>query len=310
MTRVAAFDCGTNSLRLLIADIDADAGTATDVVRDMRIVRLGQGVDATGAFAPEALERAFAATEEFAAVVRREGAERIRFTATSATRDAANREVFLSGIEERLGVRPEVISGDEEAALSFDGATRGLTGAEAPYLVCDLGGGSTELVLGDDSGVAAAWSMDIGCVRLTERHTGREQITAEARAAALADIDAALDEAETHVSLSGVRTLVGVAGTVTTLTAHILRLDGYRPERIHGARLQAAQVTAAARELAEMTAGERAALPYMHPGRADVIATGALIYDRVVERLRDRAGEPAILTSERDILDGIAWSLS
>lgn len=307
MTRVAAFDCGTNSLRLLVSDLSAEG--AEDVRREMRVVRLGQGVDATGRFAEEALERAFAATEEYAAICRELGVERIRFAATSATRDAANREVFLDGIAERIGVRPEVITGEEEAALSFDGATRGLSDAVPPALVCDLGGGSTELVRGDAAGLQSAFSMDIGCVRLTERHELVEGSPQERWQAAGADIEAHLDRCEEHVDLSGIGTLVGVAGTITTVTAHVLGLDRYDPEAIHGAALEPAQIARAASELADLDREQRLALPYMHPGRADVIATGALIYSRVVARVLLRSPGALLRTSERDILDGIAWSL-
>lgn len=308
MTRVAAFDCGTNSLRLLISDITGS--TATDVHRDMRIVRLGQGVDATGGFAPEALARTFAATDEFADHVRRSGAETIRFVATSATRDAKNRADFLDGILQRTGVTPEVISGQEEAALSFLGATRGLGAAPSPTLVVDLGGGSTELVVGTDAGVEQSFSMDIGCVRITERHLSEEFPSSAALAAASADIEAALDEAERHVDLSRVASLVGVAGTVTTITAHALKLDAYLPEAIHGTQLSADAVTDAASELMSLSRQERAALPFMHPGRVDVIGSGALVYRHVVDRViaRTRRDLP-IFTSEKDILDGIAWSL-
>lgn len=302
--RVAAIDCGTNSIRLLVADV-TDAGMR-DVVREMIVVRLGQGVDATGRFADDAIARTFAACDEYAAICRRKGVERIRFVATSATRDAANREVFISGVEQRLGVTPEVISGDEEASLSFAGATRELLGnTPAPFLVLDIGGGSTEFVLGVDHPLAVR-SMNIGCVRMTERHriTGRPSI--DALEAATEDIDEAILEAAATVPLHDAKTLVGVAGSVTTVAAHALGLDAYDPYAIHRAVLTLEQVQAASDFFNHATAEERAALPYMHPGRVDVIPAGALILRRVME-----VGHfEQVLVSEHDILDGIAWSIA
>lgn len=315
--RVAAIDCGTNSIRLLIADVDSATGTLTDVTRRMTVVRLGQGVDKTGEFAAEALERTFAATDEYAQACRDAGVERIRFVATSATRDARNRDVFLEGIRERLGVTPEVISGTEEAELSFRGAasvSSSLEGVHAPFLVVDLGGGSTELVLGSD-GPEAAHSMDVGCVRMTERHLVSDPPSPEQIAAATADIHAAIDAASQEVPLGRVGTLIGLAGSVTTVTAHALRLDQYRPDAIHGAVLSIDDAIAACTELIEMTREERAALPFMHPGRIDVIGAGALVWRTVLMRVQEAAraagGDLAtVVTSEHDILDGIALSLA
>ncbi|CAI3794600.1 Ppx/GppA phosphatase family protein [Pseudarthrobacter sp. MM222] len=318
MTRVAAVDCGTNSIRLLIADTHApDSGGTTppltDVVREMRVVRLGQGVDATGEFAQEALDRTFAATREYAGLIRHHGAEKIRFVATSATRDARNRQVFIDGIRELLGVEPEVITGDEEAALSFAGASSVLPSrGPDPVLVVDLGGGSTEFVLGNADGVIAAKSVDIGCVRMTERHLRNDPPTAEQIAAAEADIDAAISEAARTVPLNRSTVVVGVAGSVTTISAHALNLPEYSPTAIHGAELSLAAVRRACTELLEMTRAERAALPYMHPGRVDVIGAGGLVWRRVLERVAE-ATEGRITTavsSEHDILDGIALSIS
>lgn len=318
MSRVAAIDCGTNSIRLLIADSPAEAsekngpGPLTDVVREMRVVRLGQGVDATGELAPEALERTFAATRDYAALIKEHGAGRVRFAATSATRDASNRQVFVDGIRELLGVQPEVISGDEEAALSFAGASSVLpaTGKD-PILVVDLGGGSTEFVVGDSSGVIAARSVDIGCVRLTERHLRSDPPTAAQIAAAEADVDAALNLAAQTVPLDRATAVVGVAGSITTITAHALGLSEYQPNRIHGASLDLETITDACTSLLEMTRDERAALPYMHPGRVDVIGAGALVWRRILSRL-SAVSNGAIRTavsSEHDILDGIALSI-
>ncbi|MET3921332.1 Ppx/GppA phosphatase family protein [Arthrobacter sp. UYEF20] len=317
MTRVAAVDCGTNSIRLLIADVHIEAGSAvprlTDVVREMRVVRLGQGVDATGEFAPEALDRTFAATREYAELIRSHGAGRIRFVATSATRDARNRQVFIDGIRELLGVEPEVITGDEEAALSFAGASSVLPSrGQDPVLVVDLGGGSTEFVLGNADGVIAAKSVDIGCVRMTERHLRSDPPTAEQIAAAEADVDAAISDAARTVPLDRATVVVGVAGSVTTITAHALHLPEYSPEAIHGTELPLDAVRRACTELLEMTRAERAALPYMHPGRVDVIGAGGLIWRRVLDRLAE-VTEGRITTavaSEHDILDGIALSIS
>lgn len=309
MTRVAAFDCGTNSLRLLVADI-AD-GRIEELARETSIVRLGQGVDATGEFAPEALERTFAVCEEYAEIVDRLAPDSRRFVATSASRDAGNRDAFFAGVRERLGVEAEVITGREEAELSYLGAVSGASDdtTEAPYLVMDLGGGSTELVLGTDT-VEQAFSMDIGSVRLTERHIRTDPPTESEIAAAVRDIDAAFDEAAGVVDVARARTLVGVAGTITTITAAALDLPAYDRAAIHGAELTAGTVAATARRLVEMTRDERIALPFMHPGRADVMGAGALIYARLVERIGERVaqagGSLRILTSETDILDGIA----
>ncbi|WP_430600087.1 exopolyphosphatase [Brevibacterium sp. K72] len=310
--RVAAFDCGTNSLRLLVADID-DHGAMTELRRETRIVRLGQGVDATGEFAPEALERTFAVTREYAELAAEYSPERIRFVATSASRDVRNRDEFFAGIFAILGVVPDVITGDEEARLSFLGATAGRSADEGPFLVMDLGGGSTELVLGTGD-VEAAVSMDIGSVRLTERHMASDQPDGEQIRAAVTDIDTHLDDAAEVVDLGAARTFIGVAGTVTTLTAGILGLDSYQRERIHGARLTVSEIERQADDLVRMDRDARAALPYMHPGRVDVIAAGGLIFARTVSRVDDavrtRGGELAITVSETDILDGIALDLA
>ncbi|MFR9724772.1 exopolyphosphatase [Streptomyces sp. MS19] len=311
MTSVAAIDCGTNSIRLLVARTDRDTGLLTDLDRRMEIVRLGQGVDRTGRLAPEALERTFAACRAYADAIRAHGVppERVRFVATSATRDAANRDDFTRGVREILGVTPEVVTGDEEAALSFTGATREL--ARDTYLVTDIGGGSTEFVLGA-GGVRAARSVDIGCVRLTERHlTGDDGAVADppsaAQAAAMtADIDAALDLAAERVPLTEAGTLVGLAGSVTTVAAIALGLTAYDPGAIHHARIGVGQVGETTDRLLAATHAERAAIPVMHPGRVDVIGAGALILRRVMER----TGASEVVVSEHDILDGIAYGVA
>ncbi|WAH98743.1 Ppx/GppA phosphatase family protein [Arthrobacter sp. MMS18-M83] len=314
MSRVAAIDCGTNSIRLLIADASgADAGSPLrDIVREMRVVRLGQGVDATGELAPEALERTFAATGDYAELIRHHGVGSVRFVATSASRDARNRDVFVDGIRDLLGVEPEVISGDEEAALSFAGASSVLPSrGKDPLLVVDLGGGSTEFVLGDSDGVIAAKSVDIGCVRLTERHLRNDPPTPEQIAAAEADVDAAIDLAGRTVPLGRATAVVGVAGSITTITAHALGLSEYDPALIHGASLDLETISDAATSLLEMSREERARLPYMHPGRVDVIGAGALVWRRILQRLAELGdGSISVATSsEHDILDGIALSI-
>ncbi|MDK1278392.1 DUF501 domain-containing protein [Arthrobacter sp. zg-Y820] len=312
--RVAAVDCGTNSIRLLIADVAQDGPPRlTDVVRLMRVNRLGQGVDATGRLAPEALERTFEAADEYAALIREHGAERIRFVATSASRDAENRAEFVDGIRERLGVEPEVISGDEEAALSFAGATSVLGGSNgSKTLVVDLGGGSTEFVLGTSEGVLAAKSTDMGCVRYTERHLTSNPPTEAQIALARGDVLDMIAQVLTTVPLAEADRLVGVAGTITTVTAHALHLPEYSPSAIHGTELDTARIDHAASELLHMDRDARAALPYMHPGRVDVIGAGALIWQTIVDRvaeLTDGAVSSAV-TSEHDILDGIALSVA
>jgi exopolyphosphatase / guanosine-5'-triphosphate,3'-diphosphate pyrophosphatase len=309
MPRVAAIDCGTNSIRLLIADLDPATGSLVDLDRRMEVVRLGQGVDRTGEIAPEAMRRTLEATARYTELCRQAGVEAVRFVATSASRDARNRGEFVAGVRSILGVEPEVVAGTQEAALSFAGATGGLLpDHESPFLVVDLGGGSTEVVLGEST-VEAALSVDIGCVRLTERHLRSDPPTEAELAAATADVDAALDRVAEQVPLALARTLVGVAGTVTTITAHALDLPGYDSAVIHGSTLPVERVLAACDDLIAMPRQARAALPYMHPGRVDVIGAGALIWKRVVQRVTQVAPVRVTVTSEHDILDGICWSL-
>lgn len=302
MTRVAAIDCGTNSIRLLVADlVGADK---KDVHREMRVVRLGQGVDETGALHPEALERTRAALVDYADICADLGVELTRMVATSATRDASNRSAFVALVEEALGVTPEVIDGAEEAALSFEGATRGLTDG-GPFLVIDIGGGSTEIVLGTTS-VEAAKSVDVGCVRLTERHLRDDPPTVAQIEAARADIDAALTSVLDVVPAARASTAIGLAGSVTTVAALALGLAAYDPFAIHLSRISAAQIDEVTERLLTMTRAARAALPVMHPGRVDVIGGGALVLQSVVHRL----GLAEVLVSESDILDGIALSMT
>ncbi|WP_432122823.1 exopolyphosphatase [Streptomyces sp. S1] len=304
MTRVAGIDCGTNSIRLLVADVHPETGELVELDRRMTIVRLGQGVDRTGRLAPEALERTFAACREYAAVIRELGAERIRFVATSASRDAENRDDFVRGVVEILGVEPEVITGDQEAAFSFAGATGELPGTET-YLVVDIGGGSTEFVTGTDH-VQAARSVDIGCVRLTERHVRHDPPTAEEAEAIRADVRAALDLAAGAVPIDTADVLVGLAGSVTTVAAIALGLPEYDSEKVHHSRISAAQVAEVTERLLASTHDERAAIPVVHPGRVDVIVAGALVLREIVERV----GAREVVVSEHDILDGIALSVA
>ncbi|MGW2561384.1 Ppx/GppA phosphatase family protein [Streptomyces sp. NPDC001514] len=304
MTRVAAVDCGTNSIRLLVADADPATGELTELDRRMTIVRLGQGVDRTGRLAPEALERTFAACREYAEAIKAHGAERIRFVATSASRDAENRDEFVRGVLDILGVEPEVISGDQEAEFSFTGATKELPGHEE-RLVVDIGGGSTEFVVGHEH-VEAARSVDIGCVRLTERHIHSDPPAPAEAAAVRADIAAALDLAEETVPIREAQTLVGLAGSVTTVAAIALGLEEYDSSVIHHSRISREQVAEVTRRLLSSTHDERAGIPVIHPGRVDVIAAGALVLLEIMERI----GIDEVVVSEHDILDGIAWSIA
>lgn len=320
MRRVGAIDCGTNSIRLLIADLDAGPSAGggpglTQLRREMQVVRLGEGIDATGAISAAAMGRTLTAAAGYAEQCREAGCESVRFVATSASRDASNAAQFVSGIQQAFGdldVVPEVVSGDEEAALSFAGATGDLRAQDAPgpFLVVDIGGGSTEFVLGDESGteVAASSSIDIGCVRLTERHLHDDPPTEDQVWAALSDIVRGIEEAAQTVDLSGVGTIVGLAGSVTTVTAHALDLPAYLPERVHGAQVPVEQVIDTCTDLLLSPRSRRRALPFMHEGRVDVIGAGALIWRTVVQRVAHDAGITQVRASETDILDGIALS--
>jgi exopolyphosphatase / guanosine-5'-triphosphate,3'-diphosphate pyrophosphatase len=303
--RVAAVDCGTNSIRLLIADIDPERTVLTDIAREMRIVRLGEGVDRTGRLSPAALDRTIGALREYAGLIAQASPAAVRMVATSATRDAENAEEFVDRVKEVLGVAPEVVTGDEEARLSFIGATRELTDTPAPYLVTDIGGGSTEFVLGGPEGVWGGRSVDIGCVRMTERHLHSDPPSEAEIAAATADIDRALELVAASIPAERARTLAGLAGSVTTVAGIALGLASYDPERIHHSRIPAAQVHEIATELLGQTRAQRAAIGVMHPGRVDVIGGGALVLDRIMTRF----GFSEVLVSEHDILDGMAWSL-
>jgi exopolyphosphatase / guanosine-5'-triphosphate,3'-diphosphate pyrophosphatase len=315
--RVAAIDCGTNSLRLLIADIDPARRELADIERRMEIVRLGQGVDATGRLAPEALDRTFRVLADYAREIRDTGTTAVRMVATSASRDASNAAEFTQGVQDTLGITPEVITGLAEARLSFAGATAELAAPgpghpEPPYLVVDIGGGSTEFVLGKPGAGAAEAadlaeiSVDIGCVRLTERHLHADPPAPAEVAAAATDIDRALDDVAAAVAVREARTLVGLAGSVTTLTAIALDLPAYDASKVHHARISADRVHEVTEQLLSKTRTERAAIGSLHPGRVDVIGAGALVLDRVMQRF----AFAELVTSEHDILDGIAWSIA
>ena len=303
---VAAIDCGTNAVRLLVAEVSAE-GTLTERARLMRIVRLGEGVDRTGEFSPAALSRTFAALDEYADVLAGLAATRIRFVATSATRDVTNRADFTAGVVARLGVAPEVITGTEEAELSFSGALLGLPPGRAalPALVVDIGGGSTEFVLGRTEPEYTA-SVDIGCVRMTERHLVSDPPTPSEIRDTQADIDRAVAHVAQVVPVAKARSLVGLAGTVTTISAMAMGLDRYDADILHGSVITSTEVGDVTDRLLEMTRAQRAALPFMHPGRVDVIGGGAMILRAVVEA----GGFGSVVVSETDILDGIVYSLS
>jgi exopolyphosphatase / guanosine-5'-triphosphate,3'-diphosphate pyrophosphatase len=305
--RVAAIDCGTNSVRLLVADVDRAARRLSDVDRRLEIVRLGQGVDATGRLAAEPLARTLRALRSYQRIIREASASAVRMVATSATRDAANAGEFVAGVRDILGIEPEVLSGEDEARLSFLGATEELTGrVAAPYLVTDIGGGSTEFVVGAPGAVTAAVSVNIGCVRMTERHLRHDPPGGDEIAAARADIDAALDVVAGKIPVTSARTLVGLAGSVTTVAALVLGLDSYQAARIHHSRVSAAAVAEVTASLLAQTRAGRRRLAVMHPGRVDVIGGGALVLTRIMERF----GFDEVLVSEHDILDGLAWSLA
>ena len=303
--RVAAIDCGTNSIRLLIADVDAQNRTFVEVTRQMRIVRLGEGVDRTGKFAPAAIARTLEAVKRYASEIARYQPSVLRFCSTSASRDASNRVLFFDGVESILGTTPEVISGMEEAHLSFLGGTRELSLEQAPFLVVDIGGGSTEFVYGTRD-VKAAISVNIGCVRLAERYFHTDPPSQTELDQARSDIDEAITRARVTVPIREAKTLVAVAGTATTVAAAALNLPNYDPVLLHLSRITAAQTHAVASTFAHLDHAQRSLLPYLHPGRVDVIAAGALVLSRVLEA----TGAGEYVASEHDILDGIAWGLA
>jgi exopolyphosphatase/guanosine-5'-triphosphate,3'-diphosphate pyrophosphatase len=305
MRRVAAIDCGTNSIRLLIAEPDG-AGGLKDLERRLEVVRLGQGVDATGEFHPDALRRTFAAVDDYAELIKKAEVpvENVHFVATSAARDVKNREALFAGIKERLGVLPDVISGETEARLSFNGALSRVTPEGEPVLVMDIGGGSTELITGSVAGeLHSAISLDVGSVRVTERFLKQNPVADIDLARAAAYVDELL--ADSGVDFGSIGTWIGVAGTVTTLAGVYLGLEHYDRERVHGAVIPVASVEELLHQLAAMTVDQIRAFPSMHPGRADVITGGALVEARIAARLN--VGD--LIVSESDILDGIALQL-
>ncbi len=304
MKRVAALDCGTNSIRLLIAEENARGSTFTEISRKMSIVKLGEGVDKNKAFLPDAISRTLAALKVFAAEIAEAKVAKVRFCATSATRDAQNRDEFLIPVAQILGITPEVITGDEEAKLSFLGATQALSKSDGPFLVVDIGGGSTEFVFGSDH-VDAARSVNIGCVRMSERHFKNDPPTQSEIEGARVDIKNAITLAAEVVPIKSAKTLVAVAGTATTVAAAALNLEKYDSELIHLAKISAKETRRVSDWLLTLTRQERSDLGYMHLGRVDVIAAGSLVLAEIIEA----TGLTNFIASENDILDGMVWSM-
>ncbi len=302
MSQVAVIDCGTNSIRLLIAEISGS--TFKEVIRTMEIVRLGQGVDENKAFHPDAINRTLLAVKSFKEIIDRNNVDKIRFCATSATRDAKNRNLFIDGVRDILNVQVEVIPGEEEAALSFTGATYQLDQGSGPFLVVDIGGGSTEFVYGDKK-VISAKSVNIGCVRMSERHLTNQPPTMDQIASAIVDIDIAITQAAVSVPINSAKSLIAVAGTATTVAAAALDLSKYDRDLIHLSKISADKVHKVAQMFQSMNKSEISALPYMHEGRVDVITAGSLVLSRVMAA----TGAAEFVASESDILDGMAFSL-
>jgi exopolyphosphatase/guanosine-5'-triphosphate,3'-diphosphate pyrophosphatase len=302
MSQVAVIDCGTNSIRLLIAE--TSGSTIKEVIRTMEIVRLGQGVDENKAFHPDAINRTLLAVKSFKEIIDKNKVDRIRFCATSATRDASNRNIFIDGVRDILNIQVEVIPGEEEAALSFTGATYQLDQGSGPFLVVDIGGGSTEFVFGDKK-VISAKSVNIGCVRMSERHFTNQPPTMGQIASAIVDIDIAITQAAVSVPINSAKSLIAVAGTATTVAAAALDLSKYDRDLIHLSKISADKVHKVAQMFQSMNKSEISALPYMHEGRVDVITAGSLVLSRVMAA----TGAVEFVASESDILDGMAFSL-
>ena len=302
MSQVAVIDCGTNSIRLLIAE--TSGSTIKELIRTMEIVRLGQGVDENKAFHPDAINRTLLAVKSFKEIIDKNKVDRIRFCATSATRDAMNRNLFIDGVRDILNVQVEVIPGEEEAALSFTGATYQLDQGTGPFLVVDIGGGSTEFVYGDKK-VMSAKSVNIGCVRMSERHLTSQPPTMDQIASAIVDIDIAITQAAVSVPINSAKSLIAVAGTATTVAAAALNLSKYDRDAIHLSKISADKVHKVAQMFQSMSKSEISALPYMHEGRVDVITAGSLVLSRVMAA----TGAAEFVASESDILDGMAFSL-
>jgi len=302
MSQVAVIDCGTNSIRLLIAEISGS--NFKEVIRTMEIVRLGQGVDENKAFHPDAINRTLSAVKSFKEIINKNKVDKIRFCATSATRDAMNRNLFIDGVRDILNVQVEVIPGEEEAALSFTGATYQLDQGSGPFLVVDIGGGSTEFVYGDKK-VISAKSVNIGCVRMSERHLTNQPPTMDQITSAIVDIDIAITQASVSVPINSAKSLIAVAGTATTVAAAALDLSKYDRGLIHLSKISADKVHKVAQMFQSMNKSEISALPYMHEGRVDVITSGSLVLSRVMAA----TGAAEFVASESDILDGMAFSL-
>ena len=302
MSQVAVIDCGTNSIRLLIAE--TSGSTIKELIRTMEIIRLGQGVDENKAFHPDAINRTLLAVKSFKEIIDKNKVDRIRFCATSATRDAMNRNLFIDGVRDILNVQVEVIPGEEEAALSFTGATYQLDQGAGPFLVVDIGGGSTEFVYGDKK-VMSAKSVNIGCVRMSERHLTSQPPTMDQIASAIVDIDIAITQAAVSVPINSAKSLIAVAGTATTVAAAALDLSKYDRDLIHLSKISADKVHKVAQMFQSMSKSEISALPYMHEGRVDVITAGSLVLSRVMAA----TGAAEFVASESDILDGMAFSL-
>ena len=302
MSQVAVIDCGTNSIRLLIAE--TSGSTIKELIRTMEIVRLGQGVDENKAFHPDAINRTLSAVKSFKEIIDKNKVDKIRFCATSATRDATNRNLFIDGVRDILNVQVEVIPGEEEAALSFTGATYQLNQGSGPFLVVDIGGGSTEFVYGDKK-VISAKSVNIGCVRMSERHLPNQPPTMDQIASAIVDIDIAITQAAVSVPINSAKSLIAVAGTATTVAAAALNLSKYDRDAIHLSKISADKVHKVAQMFQSMNKSEISALPYMHEGRVDVITAGSLVLSRVMAA----TGAVEFVASESDILDGMAFSL-
>lgn len=309
VARYGAIDCGTNALRLLVADVID--GELREITREMRTVRLGEGVDSTGEFTPAALERTFAALNEYARMIDDLDVSALRIVATSASRDVRNAYEMIDGFQRRVGVVPEVIDGLAEARLSYAGAVRGLPDgvSDFPVLVADIGGGSTEFIRGSGPRVdliEASTSINIGCVRMTERCLHSDPPTDDEIRDATGIVDAELDRAFRDVSVESVRGFIGLAGSVTTVAALAHGLTTYDAQQIHGSVTTRDQVGEVTDSLLKMSRTQRATLPVMHPGRIDVIGGGALVLRQILSRLP----VSCVVASETDILDGIVYSLA
>nr|WP_242516910.1 Ppx/GppA phosphatase family protein [Corynebacterium mendelii] len=311
---MAAVDCGTNAIRLLISE--HSGGKTRDIHRALEIVRLGEGVDATGRFSPTAIERTRAALERYVEIMRIERVEKVRMVATSATRDATNRDDFFAMTSDLLGrIQPgavaEVITGEEEAALSFAGAVADLPADKGPFCVIDLGGGSTEFVVGDADGtIHGSYSANMGCVRITERIMRDDPATDTEIEIARDYVHECLETVQRTVDLARAKTFVGCAGTFTTISAIAQGLETYEAAAIHGSVLRCDALMVLTNQLIAQTSDQRAAHPVIHPGRADVLAGGSVVVQGIIGVARDLAGVKEIVVSEKDILDGIIAGLA